>query len=124
MWLKNGTGVAIRRLPVPSSASESSICVSEVFLCTLARRISSRPHVRGGRGDSNLAPRGSKRCNRGGCRGGCRPDPIHISQESLVVSDIMAKLVAPMAKPLRSPVLGYNHNVRYHGRVFHVQTED
>src|SRR4051812_6259219 len=29
-----------------------------------------------------------------------------------------------MAKPLRSPVLGYNHNVRYHGRVFHVQTED
>jgi hypothetical protein len=29
-----------------------------------------------------------------------------------------------MAKTLRSPVLGYNHNVRYHGRVFHVQTED
>src|SRR6476659_6309478 len=29
-----------------------------------------------------------------------------------------------MAKPARSPVLGYNHNVRYHGRVFHVQTED
>lgn len=29
-----------------------------------------------------------------------------------------------MAKPLRSPVLGYNHNIRYHGRVFHVQSED
>jgi hypothetical protein len=29
-----------------------------------------------------------------------------------------------MAKPQRSPVLGYNHNVRYHGRVFHIQTED
>lgn len=24
----------------------------------------------------------------------------------------------------RSPVLGYNHNVRYHGRIFHIQTED
>lgn len=24
----------------------------------------------------------------------------------------------------RSPILGYNHNVRYRGRVFHVQTED
>jgi hypothetical protein len=29
-----------------------------------------------------------------------------------------------MAKPTRSPVLGYNHNIRYHGRVFHVQSED
>lgn len=29
-----------------------------------------------------------------------------------------------MAKASRSPVLGYNHNVRYHGRVYHVQTED
>ena len=29
-----------------------------------------------------------------------------------------------MAKALRSPVLGFNHNVRYHGRVYHVQTED
>lgn len=29
-----------------------------------------------------------------------------------------------MAKPARSPVLGYNHNVRYQGHVFHVQTED
>ncbi|HXJ21795.1 MAG TPA: hypothetical protein VMT03_16340 [Polyangia bacterium] len=28
-----------------------------------------------------------------------------------------------MSKP-RSPVLGYNHNLRYGGRVFHVQTED
>src|SRR6188472_3079765 len=28
-----------------------------------------------------------------------------------------------MAKP-RSPILGYNHNVRYRGLVFHVQTED
>ena len=27
-----------------------------------------------------------------------------------------------MAK--RSPILGYNHNVRYRGLVFHVQTED
>ena len=27
-----------------------------------------------------------------------------------------------MAK--RSPILGYNHNVRYRGIVFHVQTED
>ncbi len=29
-----------------------------------------------------------------------------------------------MAKPARSPLLGYNHNVRYEGRIFHVQTED
>ncbi len=29
-----------------------------------------------------------------------------------------------MAKASRSPILGYNHNVRYHGRIFHVQTED
>jgi hypothetical protein len=29
-----------------------------------------------------------------------------------------------MAKPPRSPMLGYNHNVRYGGQLFHVQTED
>src|SRR5688572_4427911 len=29
-----------------------------------------------------------------------------------------------MAKPVRSPLLGYNHNVKYRGRIFHVQTED
>ena len=29
-----------------------------------------------------------------------------------------------MTKHGRSPVLGYNHNIRYGGRVFHVQTED
>jgi hypothetical protein len=29
-----------------------------------------------------------------------------------------------MAKPTRSPVLGYNHNLKYRGRIFHVQTED
>ena len=29
-----------------------------------------------------------------------------------------------MTKPGRSPVLGYNHNLRYGGRTFHVQTED
>jgi hypothetical protein len=29
-----------------------------------------------------------------------------------------------MAKPLRSPLLGYNHNVKYKGRIYHVQTED
>ncbi len=29
-----------------------------------------------------------------------------------------------MGRPPRSPLLGYNHNVRYRGRVFHVQTED
>ena len=29
-----------------------------------------------------------------------------------------------MAKPLRSPVVGYNHNLRYRGRLFHVQSED
>jgi hypothetical protein len=29
-----------------------------------------------------------------------------------------------MTKRARSPVLGYNHNLRYRGRVFHVQTED
>jgi hypothetical protein len=29
-----------------------------------------------------------------------------------------------LTKPGRSPVLGYNHNLRYGGRVFHVQTED
>lgn len=29
-----------------------------------------------------------------------------------------------MTKPMRSPLLGYNHNIRHLGRVFHVQTED
>src|SRR3712207_5041108 len=29
-----------------------------------------------------------------------------------------------MAKPHRSPLLGYNHNVKYKGRIYHVQTED
>jgi hypothetical protein len=29
-----------------------------------------------------------------------------------------------MTKPVRSPILGYNHNIKFHGRVFHVQTED
>jgi hypothetical protein len=29
-----------------------------------------------------------------------------------------------MTKPARSPVLGYNHNILFHGHVFHVQTED
>lgn len=29
-----------------------------------------------------------------------------------------------MLKPARSPVRGYNHNVKYRGRVFHVQTEE
>ncbi len=29
-----------------------------------------------------------------------------------------------MPKPLRSPLLGYNHNVKFGGQVFHVQTED
>jgi hypothetical protein len=29
-----------------------------------------------------------------------------------------------MGKPNRSPLLGYNHNVRYGGRILHVQTED
>jgi hypothetical protein len=29
-----------------------------------------------------------------------------------------------MARPPRSPLLGYNHNVKYKGRVYHVQTED
>src|SRR5580698_9458047 len=29
-----------------------------------------------------------------------------------------------MSQRARSPVLGYNHNLRHGGRVFHVQTED
>jgi len=29
-----------------------------------------------------------------------------------------------MAKPPRSPLVGYNHNLTHRGRVFHVQTED
>ncbi|MES1204755.1 MAG: hypothetical protein ABUS79_02350 [Pseudomonadota bacterium] len=29
-----------------------------------------------------------------------------------------------MAKPFRSPLVGYNHNLSHLGRVFHVQTED
>src|SRR5262249_16262217 len=33
-------------------------------------------------------------------------------------------VAAPMTKPVRSPVLGYNHNIQFHGKVFHVQTED
>src|SRR5688500_15002834 len=27
-------------------------------------------------------------------------------------------------KPNRSPVLGYNHNLKYRGRIFHIQSED
>jgi len=33
-------------------------------------------------------------------------------------------LKPPLTKRSRSPVLGYNHNLRYGGRTFHVQTED
>jgi hypothetical protein len=29
-----------------------------------------------------------------------------------------------MTKPVRSPILGYNHNIQFLGHVFHVQTED
>lgn len=29
-----------------------------------------------------------------------------------------------MSRPARSPLLGYNHNVKYGGYIFHVQTED
>src|SRR5438046_3460937 len=29
-----------------------------------------------------------------------------------------------MVRPLRSPLLGCNHNVQYKGRIYHVQTED
>src|SRR5262245_27776084 len=29
-----------------------------------------------------------------------------------------------MAKPPRSPLLGYNHNVKYKCRIYHVQTEE
>jgi hypothetical protein len=29
-----------------------------------------------------------------------------------------------MAKPTRSPLLGYNHNVKYKGRIYHAQSED
>ena len=29
-----------------------------------------------------------------------------------------------MANPTRGPLLGYNHNVKYGGHIFHVQTED
>jgi hypothetical protein len=29
-----------------------------------------------------------------------------------------------MVKPTRSPLLGYNHNIKYKGRIYHVQTED
>jgi hypothetical protein len=33
-------------------------------------------------------------------------------------------MINPMAKPFRSPLVGYNHNLSHLGRVFHVQTED
>jgi|GEM_PF-1129565 len=44
-----------------------------------------------------------------------------IFKESTTPSDILED---PLAKHGRSPVLGYNHNLRYGGRTFHVQTED
>ncbi len=44
-----------------------------------------------------------------------------IFKESSTPSDIIED---PLTKPGRSPVLGYNHNLRYGGRTFHVQTED
>ena len=40
----------------------------------------------------------------------------------MIKSRGMLSCVRPMKH--RSPVLGYNHNVRYAGRVWHVQTED
>ncbi len=33
-------------------------------------------------------------------------------------------VIVSMSQRARSPVLGYNHNLRHGGRVFHVQTED
>src|SRR5436305_515797 len=39
MWLKNGTGVAIRRWPDPSRATVSSMFVSEVLRLIVARRV-------------------------------------------------------------------------------------
>src|SRR5262252_2128094 len=39
MWLKNGTGVAIRRCPDPSRASVSSMAVSLVLRLMVARRV-------------------------------------------------------------------------------------
>jgi hypothetical protein len=36
----------------------------------------------------------------------------------------LADVLACVSVGKRSPILGYNHNVRYRGLVFHVQTED
>jgi hypothetical protein len=38
--------------------------------------------------------------------------------------DVVAAVIRFSSVAKRSPILGYNHNVRYRGLVFHVQTED
>src|SRR5258706_2604354 len=117
MWLKNGTGVSIFRCPDPSSATESSICVSVVTRFTFPRRVMAAlafgPGA-GGRGARILTRRTAWTSGHG-----TRGDSSGIQHIAIYWC-----LAAPMTKPARSPILGYNHNIQFHGKVFHVQTED
>ncbi len=104
--MKNGTGVAILRTPVPSRVTESSIWVSLVLRSTVARRLVVVV-VDMGRG-AILAAQTLLAKGFSGSRTICLYNGRN----------------GAMTKPLRSPVVGYNHNLRYRGRLFHVQTED
>src|SRR6478735_10511685 len=94
MWLKKGTGVAIRRCPDPSRVNASWMSVSLVLRWTLALRFMRKSAI-------------------------LSHDPQGISGVQRYTGRSHA-----MSQRARSPVLGYNHNIRHGGRVFHVQTED
>src|SRR5450631_3842593 len=68
MWLKNGTGVAIRRWPVPSRARVSSMFVSEVLRLIVACRVMGAKSYPGGGGAQQ--PRAWPRDARGEPNGG------------------------------------------------------
>src|SRR3954468_12433049 len=58
MWLKNGTGVAIRRWPDPSRARVSSMFVSEVLRLIVARRVmGAKSYPAGGGAQQPPGPR-------------------------------------------------------------------
>ncbi len=90
--------------------------VSEVLRLIVARRVmGAKSYPGGGRAQQPPGPR------RRGKYSGKKRARFEIFKESATLSDIIED---PLTKPGRSPVLGYNHNLRYGGRTFHVQTED
>src|SRR5882724_11426117 len=56
----------------------------------------------------------------------CKPAPRDSLRPSWWLAPSAPVRHGTLGQPVgkRSPILGYNHNVRYRGLVFHVQTED